>query len=147
MGIALAYSISREDAVEVVNDSFIKVFMNIKSYNDSQPFKPWFRKIVVNAAIDKARSQKKFNHRYEFAEIVQVSPINAETELNAKQIYLLLNELPDLLRFVFNMYEIEGFTHREIGKKLDIAESYSRTCLARAKTKLRQLYRNNFMSD
>ncbi|MCC5940681.1 MAG: RNA polymerase sigma factor [Balneolaceae bacterium] len=147
MGIALAYSISRDDALEVVNDSFMKVFNNIQSYNISEPFKPWFRKIVVNTAIDKARSGKRFNHHVDIETTENESSVNVEAELNAKQIYQLLNELPDLLRFVFNMYEIEGYSHREISQKLDIAESSSRTYLTRAKTHLRQLYKQVFLKE
>lgn len=145
LSVALTYCPTREDAVEVVNDSFLKVFKHIKTYNPSEHFKPWFRKIVVNTAIDKARATKRFAYHSEFDDRIQMSSVDVEAELNAKQIYKLLNELPDLLRFVFNMYEIEGYSHREIAEKLDIVESSSRTYLTRAKNRLRYLYRTNFM--
>lgn len=147
MGIALSYSHSREDALEVVNDGFMKVFKNIHTYTRSRPFKPWFRKIVVNAAIDKARANKRFSHHVDIDETNHSSAIDIEADLNAKQIYKLLNELPDLLRFVFNMYEIEGYSHKEIAEKLAIAESSSRTYLTRAKSQLRKLYKSIFMDE
>lgn len=147
LGVALTYCSKRPDAVEVVNDSFMKVFRNIKTYDISEPFKPWLRKIVVNTSIDKARANKRFNNHMEIDAIRPASSVDVESELNAKQIYRLLNELPELLRFVFNMYEIEGYSHREIAEKLGIAESSSRTYLTRAKAQLRELYRNLFMDE
>lgn len=145
LGIALAYCPTREDALEVVNDSFLKVFKRIKTFRTSENFKPWFRQVVVNTAIDKARANKRFNQHVEIVETRQASPVDIESELYAKQIYNLLNELPELLRFVFNMYEIEGYSHKEISQKLEIAESSSRTYLTRAKTRLRELYRNLYL--
>lgn len=147
MGIALSYCSTREDAAEVVNDSFIKVFKNIKTYITSEPFKPWFRKIVVRTAIDKIRANKRFKDHVEINEMHQISPVDIESNLNAQQIYKLLNKLPDLLRLVFNMYEIEGYSHREIARELGIAESSSRTYLTRAKAQLRTLYKTFFTNE
>jgi len=147
MGVALSYSRSREDALEVVNDSFMKVFKHIESYQRSEPFKPWFRKIVVNTAIDKARAGNRFEQHVDIDATEKSSSVNVEAELNVRQIYQILNELPDLLRFVFNMYEIEGYSHREISRQLDIAESSSRTYLTRAKAQLRQLYKQDFLNE
>lgn len=147
LGVALAYCVSREDAAEVANDSFIKVFRHIGTYIHTKPFRPWIRRIVVNTAIDKLRAVRKFNCKIEIGKIEPLSPVDIESELNASQIFKLLNELPDLLRFVFNMYEIEGYSHREIAEQLDIAESSSRTYLGRAKSRLRQLYTELFMDE
>ncbi|MEX2573903.1 MAG: RNA polymerase sigma factor [Balneolaceae bacterium] len=149
LSTALAYCTTREDAVEVVNDSFIKVFRNIETYLPSAPFKPWLRRIVVNTAIDRVRSARRFGYRHhaDIEDMEQLSTVDVESDLHVKQIRRLLYELPDLLRFVFNMYEIEGYSHREISEKLDIAESSSRTYLARAKDQLRRLYRNSFMDE
>ncbi len=147
MGVALTYCTSRADAVEVVNDSFMKVFKNIKTYDLTRPFKPWFRKIVVNTSIDKARANKRFQNQVQLEDIRPSSASDVEAHLNVKQIYKLLNELPDLLRFVFNMYEIEGYSHREIADKLDIAESSARTYLTRAKAQLRDLYKKLYRDE
>lgn len=147
MAVALTYCTTRADAMEVVNDSFMKVFKNIKTYKVSEPFKPWLRTIIINTSIDKARANKRFRTQMEIDDLQLASSVDVESQLHAKQIYKLLNELPDLLRFVFNMYEIEGYSHREIAAKLDIAESSSRTYLTRAKAQLRQLYKQLFMED
>lgn len=147
MSVALTYGQSKADAVEVVNDSFMKVFKNIHTFKTSEPFKPWFRKIVVHTAIDRARANKKFQKEVQVEDFLPQAPVDIEAELNARQIYKLLDELPDLLRFVFNMYEIEGYSHREISDQLDIAESSSRTYLTRAKAQLRKLYQSTFMDE
>ena len=147
LAVALAYCYSREDAVEVVNDSFIKVFRNIRTFVSTEPFRPWLRKIVVNTSIDRIRANKKYRNHVEDEDLQHVSRVDIESELTAKQMYALLNELPDLLRFVFNMYEIEGYSHREIADRLEIAESSSRTYLTRAKTRLRHLYGKLFTGE
>lgn len=140
LAVALTYCGARGDADEVANDCFMKVFDNIKSFDTSRPFKPWLRRIVVNTSIDKARSNKRFRNHVEIENNTQHSHHDIESELNAKQIHSMLNKLPELLRFVFNMYEIEGYSHREIADKLGIAESSSRTYLTRAKSQLREIY-------
>ncbi|MEX0779317.1 MAG: sigma-70 family RNA polymerase sigma factor [Balneolales bacterium] len=147
LGVALTYCPTREDSIEVVNDSFMKVFNHITDYDASKPFKPWLRKIVVNTSIDNARSNKRFQYHVDVDDTNQQSTEDIESELNAKQIYQLLNELPDLLRFVFNMYEMEGYSHKEIAGKLAIGESSSRTYLTRAKNQLRHHYEQLFKDE
>ena len=139
-GVALTYCAERADAEEIVNDSFLKVFEHIRSFDTTRPFKPWLRRIVVNTSIDKARANRRFRKHVELERTPLVSMQDVESDLNAKHIYKMLNQLPELLRFVFNMYEIEGYSHREIAEKLDIAESSSRTYLTRAKAQLRNIY-------
>lgn len=142
MSVALAYSREREDAIEVVNDSFMKVFEKADSFVTSDPFKPWLRRIVINTAIDQGRRMKRFRA----ASLDQVAEPEAprpsiDSNLHAREILALLSELPDAHRFVFNMYEMEGYSHREIARKLGIAESSSRTYLLRARERLKELYR------
>lgn len=141
MAVALAYSRGREDAVEVVNDSFMKVFDKADSFVTSDPFKPWLRRIVINTAIDQGRRMKRFDAAPldQLAE-PESSQAPIDSNLHAREILSLLQELPDAHRFVFNMYEIEGYSHREIAKRLGIAESSSRTYLVRAREQLKQLY-------
>lgn len=146
MSAALAYSPTRDDALEVVNDSFMKVFEHIDRFESGDRFKPWLRRIVINTAIDQSRKMKRFNQHSDLDtdQLQELSPVSVEAQMNEKQILKLLNDLPDLLRFVFNMYELEGYSHREIADKLSIAESSSRTYLTRAKNRLRTLYEERF---
>lgn len=138
MSIALRYSNSREEACEIVNDSFMKAFDRLDQYSDSSSFKAWFRRIVINTAIDSYRKNLK---HYAAMDIEKASAEsydpNIIDELSREDILLALRELPEVMRVIFNMYEIEGYSHNEIGEELQIPASTSRTYLARAKQRLR----------
>ncbi|MCC8409943.1 RNA polymerase sigma factor [Mucilaginibacter sp. UR6-1] len=140
MGVSLRYSINRDDALEVVNDAFIKVFNAIHTYNDDKPFKAWLRTVVVNTAIDQRRKGLKFMAN---TDIDEVPPIGQGAtvigKLNADDILKLLNHLPEIQSTIFNLYEIDGYNHDEIGKMLDIPVSSSRVYLSRAKERLRKI--------
>lgn len=142
MGVGLRYLNDRDDALEVVNDSFIKVFKSIGSFRNDQNFKPWLRKIVVNTALDRRRKDLKHQNQtdLESAEHVSFTP-QAIAELNSQDILKLLNALPLVQRTVFNLYEIDGYNHEEIGDLLQISASSSRVNLSRAKEKLREALR------
>jgi len=139
--VALIYNRNRENAIEIVNDSFVKVFSQINRYDKSLPFKSWLAKIVVNTSIDRFRKNKK-NIQFDDNETFFVpdeSP-NIITQLSAEDILSLLNRLPEMQRMVFSLYEIEGYTHEEISSLLSIPENSSRVYLTRAKRRLRELF-------
>ncbi len=139
--VALIYNRNRENAIEIVNDSFVKVFSQINRYDKSLPFKSWLAKIVVNTSIDRFRKNKK-NIQFDDNETFFVpdeSP-NIITQLSAEDILSLLNRLPEMQRMVFSLYEIEGYTHDEISSLLSIPENSSRVYLTRAKRRLRELF-------
>jgi RNA polymerase sigma factor (sigma-70 family) len=143
MGISLRYSINRDDALEVVNDAFIKVFNGIKSYNSNRPFKAWLRTIVVNTAIDRRRKELKFQLHVEIDNAMPIgNSTNAIENLNVQDIIKLMQLLPPVQLTIFNLYEIDGYSHDEIAKILNIPESSSRVYLSRAKEKLRNILRS-----
>ena len=140
MGISLRYSLNRDDALEVVNDAFIKIFNSINNFDSGKPFKAWLRTILVNTAIDRRRKDLKFQLHVEIDSVQApgTSPQIIET-LNARDILNLLSELPQLQAAIFNLYEIDGYSHDEIAKMLHIPAGSSRVYLTRAKEKLRKL--------
>ena len=148
MGIVLRYVNDRNDSEELVNDSFIKIFKGIAQFsspNDNtdlqRSFRAWIAKISSRTAIDFLRSKKTYLSIDEIAEDQQpLTQLNAVVDLNVQDILRLLDKLPELQRLIFNMYEIEGYSHDEISKTLNIPESSSRVYLTRAKHKLRELY-------
>jgi RNA polymerase sigma-70 factor (ECF subfamily) len=142
MGISLRYSLNRDDALEVVNDAFIKVFNAIKNFNSDRPFKAWLRTILVNTAIDRRRKDLKFQLNVELENATPVSNASAIENLNAQDILSLMKKLPPIQLTVFNMYEIDGYSHDEIGELLAIPASSSRVYLSRAKEKLRNMLRS-----
>jgi len=139
--VALIYNRNRENALETVNDSFVKVFNQIDRYDNTMPFKSWLSKIVVNTSIDRFRKSKKdiqFDDRETFF-VPDESP-NILSHLSAEDILGLLNKLPEIQRMVFSLYEIEGYSHDEISSLLSIPENSSRVYLTRAKKRLRELF-------
>jgi RNA polymerase sigma factor (sigma-70 family) len=142
LSVSMKYCINRDDAIEVVNDSFMKVFDNIQRFDTGRPFKPWLRKIVINSSIDKIRKRPEKHLDIEDVPLHTHMPVDAD--LSIKETLRLLEHLPDMYRAVFNMYEMDGYSHREISEKLGIGESSSRTYLLRAKNRLRELYNEHF---
>lgn len=140
MGVGLRYLSNRDDTLETVNDAFIKVFNTIKSFDDKLPFKPWLRKVIVNTAIDRRRKNLRNTAEADLGEAAFIpTPPTAVTQLNANDILMLMGLLPEVNRVVFNLYEVDGYKHEEIGAMLGIAESSSRVYLSRAKEQLRKL--------
>lgn len=155
MGVTLRYVNERDDAEELVNDSFIKVFRSIGQFsfpkNEDElqkAFKGWLARISSRTAIDFLRTKKTNLQIDDIGEDqLPVTTVNAITHLNVQDILKLLNALPEMHRLIFNMYEIEGYSHDEISKALSIPESSSRVYLTRAKNKLRDLYSKNLTNS
>ena len=143
MGISLRYSLNKDDAMEVVNDAFIKVFGAIVNYNSDRPFKAWLRTIIVNTAIDRRRKDMKHQLTVELDNAISLSSnLNAVDNLELKELLALLKELPPLQLAIFNLFEIDGYSHDEISVMLSISVSSSRVYLSRAKEKLRNILRS-----
>lgn len=140
MSIALRFSSSHANALEILNDSFLKIFREIGSHKIDCEFKAWVRRIVINTAIDYYRKDQKHNNSVSIEvacnEPVEESIIN---NLYAEEIITMINSLPVKYRYTFSLFEIEGFTHDEIAMQLGITASTSRSNLARAKKMLRQM--------
>ncbi|MDB5009110.1 MAG: polymerase subunit sigma-70 [Mucilaginibacter sp.] len=142
MGIGLRYSLNRDDALEVVNDGFIKIFKAINNFNSDKPFKAWLRTIMVNTAIDRRRKDLKFQLNTDIESAITIgTAAHAIENLNAQDILKLMEELPPIQLTIFNLYEIDGYNHDEIAGMLSIPSSSSRVYLSRAKEKLRSLLR------
>jgi RNA polymerase sigma-70 factor (ECF subfamily) len=139
MSVSLPYSSTEEEAQEVVNDAFIKVFLNLSKYDTKQPFKGWFRRILINTAIDSLRSNKKYNYHLDVANetIEDRFDENIIEKMSAEEILKLVQALPPAYKMVFNLYAIEGYKHHEIAGKLQITEGTSKSNLAKARNKLR----------
>lgn len=154
MGVILRYVDDRNDAEELVNDSFIKLFKHINQFNApkhseqvQKAFKGWIARISSRTAIDFLRGKKILLYVDEITEEQQpLTELNAISRLNVQDIMKLLGKLPETHKLVFNLYEIEGFSHEEISKMLSIPESSCRVYLTRAKNKLRELYRSTQMN-
>lgn len=148
MAVVLRYIAVEMEAEEAVNESFVKAFKKIASFERhledtvlEKTFRSWLARIAVNTAIDMLRARKPTN----FLEDTSDQELMAHTvlmtdNLGVEDIMKLLQRLPDIQRAIFNLFEIEGYSHEEIGTLLEIPESTSRTYLTRAKQRLRKLY-------
>ncbi|MES2417577.1 MAG: RNA polymerase sigma factor [Bacteroidota bacterium] len=148
MAVILRYVKDRNDAEEIVNDTFIKIFKSIVQFVPpadktalEKAFKAWIAKIGSRTAIDFLRSKRVFLSIEEITEAqIPETLVNVVSALHVKDILKLIESLPEIQGLIFNLFEIEGFSHSEIAKLLDIPESSSRVYLTRAKQKLRILY-------
>ena len=141
MGVGLRYLSNRDDALEVVNDAFIKVFGSISSFNSENPFKPWLRRIVVNTAIDRRRKNLRYLEQVDIDEAISVGrQAQVIEDMGMEEIRIMISNLPEIQQMIFNLYEIDGYNHEEIGTMLGIPESSSRVYLSRAKDKLRKAW-------
>lgn len=141
MSISLRYAGNREAAAEILNDTFFKVFTGLDKYDDRQPFKPWFRRILINAAINHLRKEKKLPVFTDLSDLHDLADDLASLpEISPDEDMLpILAELSPAYRTVFNLYVMEEYSHREIGEMLGIGESTSRANLARAIAHLKKI--------
>ena len=144
MSISVRYAENSEEAEEILNDTFMKVFKNLGNYNPNHSFKSWFRRILINTAIDYHRKYQKYRHTLGISHAYSVSvDTDIMANMSAKEILALVQQLAPSYRTVFNMYVMEGYKHKEIGQRLGITEATSRATLASARYKLQKMILDN----
>lgn len=141
MGICLRYAKEREEAQDILQDAFIKVFEKLRSYKGSGSLEGWVRRIFVNTAIDHHRKNKALRQQVEFDSVdYQIKAEGYVLEnLAAQDLLKIINDLPHGYRVVFNMYAIEGYSHKEIADELDISVNTSKSQYSRAKSFIRRV--------
>lgn len=140
MSVAIRYVQDEAAAISVVNDAFMKVFKHIKGFDEQQAFKPWFRKILVNTSITQLQKQRKYLESSDMDEAKDIADREEIlSQINYQELVALVQSLTTAYRAVFNMYVIDGFRHDEIAKTLGITVSTSKSNLARARQKLREM--------
>lgn len=144
MNIAQCYSKNREEAAEILNDAFLKAFRNMEKYDPAYSFKAWFRKILVNTAIDYYRASRNSPHHLAMSELPELGEDNTPMpRLSMEEDALpILQKLTPAYRMVFNLFVLEEYKHHEIAEMLNISVSASRSNLARAKQRLKTLLIN-----
>jgi RNA polymerase sigma factor (sigma-70 family) len=136
-GICLRYSQSDEEAQDILQDSFIKIFSKLNTFQNTGSFEGWMKRIASNTAIEYYRKRIDIVEADEFT----VSPYlstQADNNLEVEELLKLIQNLPDGYRIVFNMYAIEGYNHGEIATKLGISEGTSKSQYSRAKVYLQK---------
>ena len=138
-GICLRYAHDYPTAQDLLQEGFIKVFNKLDCYRYEGSFEGWMKRIFVNVAIEHYRKSKS---RKFFVEIEKAREVSCDDfaieHLAAQDLLKVVQKLPDGYRTVFNLYAIEGYNHREIGKMLNISEGTSKSQLARSRATLRK---------
>ena len=137
MGICVRYATDIPEAEDILQESLLKVYLNISDYSGEGSFIGWMRRIVINTAITHYHKHLKHKHHLEIDEVytgeVGVSDI-PDTIFSAEQMKIVLDELPVGYKTVFNLYAIEGYKHKEIAKMLEIDINTSKSQYSRART-------------
>ena len=132
--VCLRYARHASEAQDMLQDGFIKVFDNIGSFKSNGSFEGWIRRIIVNTALNYCRKSSFKNEKLGIEDYQdKVVQSKAVSNLGEKELLALIQKLPEGYRMVFNLYVIEGFSHKEIGEMLDITESTSRSQLAKSR--------------
>jgi RNA polymerase sigma-70 factor (ECF subfamily) len=140
MALCLRYVRVHSDAVEVLNDAWLKVFKQLTRYDSAKAaLYTWMRKIVINTALDSLRKQKLIRNREILTMTGEEPGIENEaiSKLSGDELLGLILQLPVTTRLVFNLYSVDGFSHREIASMLGISEGTSRWHLSDARRQLR----------
>lgn len=137
-----------KEAEDVVQNGFISIFENIESFKGTGSLKGWIKKIMVNAALIHIRKNKKLKQNIELDSVEFMLPSNmsASDSFAVKDILKIIQSLPVGFKTVFNLYAIEGYSHREIGEMLNISESTSKSQYSRAKVHLKRMVAESGLS-
>ena len=136
LSVCYRFAQNREDAEDMLQEGFIKIFTQIHTFQNKGAFEGWVRRIIVHTCINFLKKYKKFNDsvNLEYAYEQHIKEESIVSIMLGKQVTECIRLLPVGYRTVLNLYAIEGYSHREIGNMLDIEESTSRSQYTRAKT-------------
>ncbi len=137
--VCLRYSRNQDEARDNLQDGFIKVFENISQFRGAGSFEGWVRKIMVNTALQKYRGRYQLYALSDNESKASNIPVDNISEImGEKELLAMIQELPPRYKLVFNMYAIEGYSHKEIGEVLNITEGTSKSNLSRARDILQE---------
>lgn len=140
MSVAIRYVNGESEAITVTNDAFMKVFKHIQKFDVERDFKPWFRRIVVNTALNRLSKQEKYRQETTMDAANQIADREEIlSQISYQELVKLVQSLSSAYRSVFNMFVIDGFRHEEIARTLGISVSTSKSNLVRARKKLRDM--------
>jgi len=141
LSVCYRFAQNREDAEDMLQEGFIKVFTQMHTFQNKGAFEGWIRRIIVHTCINFLKKYKKFNESMDlaYATNLQSKDETVPSMMQGKQVVECIRILPLGYKTVLNLYAIEGFSHREIGVMLDIEESTSRSQYTRAKAMLENL--------
>jgi len=141
LAVCYRFAHNREDAEDMLQEGFIKVFLQVRTFQSKGSFEGWIRRIIVHTCINHLKKNKRF---HESVDLIQAGALQIREEsipsiVQAKQIIECIRLLPLGYRTVLNLYAIEGYSHKEISRMMDIEESTSRSQYTRARQMLEDI--------
>lgn len=139
-GVCLRYAKNKMEAEDIMQEGFIKVYQNLKNFRCDGSLEGWVRRIMVNTAINYYKSNLKYLQTLDIDDCAYHENVSIEAtdNISLKTLLNLIQKLPEGYRMVFNLYVIEGYSHREIGDSLGISENTSKSQLSRARKVLQE---------
>jgi RNA polymerase sigma-70 factor (ECF subfamily) len=139
LAVCLRYTKNKSDAEDVLQEAFIKVFLNIKNFKKEGSLEGWIRRIMVNTSLDQIRKNSKF------LKDIDISVVDFKVEskefilenIAAEDLLIMINNMPNGYKIVFNMFAIEGYSHQEIATTLGVTENTSKSQYLRARSFLK----------
>ena len=140
MSVCLRYSKSTEQAEDVLQDGFVKVFFKLKDYKGEGSLEGWIRRIMVNTALDQIRKDLKFSNNASFEDVGYKLNYDDFTfeNLVAEDLMKMVQAMPNGYKMIFNLFAIEGYSHAEIADTLGISENTSKSQYSRARAYLKE---------
>ena len=139
LGVCMRYAKNTEQAEDVLQDGFVKVFTKLSHYKGDGSFEGWIRRVIVNTALDQIRKNTKFQDNVALDDVEYKLELkgNVLETLAAEELMVLINDMPTGYKVVFNMFAIEGYSHKEIAKELKVSENTSKSQYSRARAYLK----------
>jgi RNA polymerase sigma-70 factor (ECF subfamily) len=141
MGVCLWYSKNREEAEEILQDGFLRIFRYIKKYRREGSFEGWIKRIMINVALSKFSNKLHLKPMLSYGPELPEIPYDpsAFNHLDEKELLQLIQKLTPVYRMVFNLHELEGMKHKEIAVLLGISEGTSKSNLSDARSALQKM--------
>ncbi|MDP2721283.1 MAG: RNA polymerase sigma factor [Bacteroidales bacterium] len=139
-GVCLRFALDKDDAADILQDGFIRVFVHLKDFRGEGSIEGWVRRTIVNTAINYYNKRIKQGIKTDLDQVKNVNQTKSLVveNMSSRELMEMINELPEGYRTVFNLNIIEGYTHKEIGEMLGISENTSKSQLSRARVSLQK---------
>jgi len=139
LGMCMRYAKDRQEAEDIIQEGFLKIFARISQYSGLGSFEGWMKRIIINTAITNYKKNLKHYYKQSIDDVneAEFETFFAEQEYSLEELLKVVQELPPGYRMVFNLYAIEGFQHKEIARMMEIGVTTSKSQYSRAKKLLR----------
>jgi len=153
MSVCLRYKVDHNEAKSSVNAGFLKIINNLDRYNPDIPFDAWIKRIMINHVIDEFRKNRKVQELIDYTDFSEkqstdlVDYNEADKVFDASDLESMIKSLPPVTQKVFNLFAVDGYSHSEVGKMLNISEGTSKWHVSSARKKLQELINNQMNSQ